>query len=133
LKERLRRIKELIRHKIAFAKIEKKLYGSNSIRSITHDLDKLLFYFTPLPIRYIRDRHKVKAKHHNPKIYLDFKEQFVDWECARFTKSKSELTGIQWCIKKYTLGNTSEIDFAIQRKVIAELRTRLGEPADWYK
>ena len=133
LKERFRRINALIKHKIAFAKIEKTLYGSWSIRSITHDLDKLLFYFTPMPIRWNRDMHKIRVKHHNPKTFLDYREQFVDWECARFTKRKSTLTGIQWCEQKYELGKTSEIDYSIQRGLIFELKTRLGNPIDWYK
>lgn len=133
LRERFRRIKALIRHKISFMKVEKKLYGKISMRSITHDLDKLFFYFMPVSIKWNRKRHKIVARHHNPKTYMDFREQFVDWECARFTKTKSILTGIEWCHQKRQLGHTDNYDYSVQQGIIFELRTRLGSPLDWYE
>jgi hypothetical protein len=101
VKERLRRIKELTKHKVAFFKYEKKILGKHTLRGLTHDLDKLLLYLTPLPIKYVRARHKARARHHNPTTTRDYEEKLVDYECARFTKRNSKLTAIQYIKKKY--------------------------------
>ena len=51
-------------HKIIFAKIEKELYGHNSIDSITHDLDKLVLYILGLPHSLVSACHKKISEHH---------------------------------------------------------------------
>jgi hypothetical protein len=102
VKERIRRIKSLVRHKVAFFKWEKQILGKHTLRGLTHDLDKLLMYLTPLPIQYVRDKHKAIARHHNPTTFDDYREKLVDYECARFTKVNSRLTAIQYVKKKYT-------------------------------
>jgi len=92
----------LIRHKLAFAKLEKKTLRKNTFRALTHDLDKLLFYvFTPMPIEWIRKRHKLKARHHNPKNKKDLVESMIDYECARMTKPKSTMTAHEYVLIKF--------------------------------
>lgn len=99
--ERLRRIKSLIRHKIAFFKWEKKITGRHTIRGITHDLGKLIMFLLPFKIQYVRDYHKKHAKHHNAKTIKDYIEKLVDYECARFTKRNSSLTAKEYIAIKY--------------------------------
>ena len=109
MKERMRRIKEIFRHKMAFIKTEKQYRGKLTRVSITHDLDKLLWLLTPMPTQWVRDRHKMKAHHHNvtpespDKI---FEEKVIDWECARATKRKSQMTA--WEYFNHIMDNVNE-------------------------
>jgi len=92
MKERIRRIKELIKHKRTFRMVEKQVLGKNTFRSITHDLDKLILYILLFPIKWVRKRHKLKARHHQAKTKADFIEKIIDFESARYTKRNSPLT-----------------------------------------
>ena len=51
-------------HKIVFALIERELYGTNSIDSITHDLDKLVLYAIGLPKSVVTKLHRNISVHH---------------------------------------------------------------------
>lgn len=95
-KERKRRIIALIEHKKEFVRVEKQLLGKNTLRAITHDLDKLTMLVFLFNIEKTRKRHKENAKHHNPKTKKDYLERIVDWECARFTKNKSQMTAREY-------------------------------------
>ena len=57
-------ISHTYQHKLIFAKIEKELYGHNSIDSITHDLDKLVLYILGLPHSLVSACHKKISEHH---------------------------------------------------------------------
>lgn len=99
--DRIRRIKDLIRHKRAFWKMEKQLLGKHTIRGITHDLDKLIMFLLPLPTSFVRRFHKQIAKHHNTKTYFDRLEKIVDYECARYTKRNSKYTAREYIEHTY--------------------------------
>ena len=101
MKDRLRRIKELIRHKLAFWKVERTTFKRFTFRRITHDLDKLILYFLSIKTSYIRSRHKLQAKYHNPKNLIDYYERLVDVECARYTKRNSTWTAREYIINSY--------------------------------
>ena len=51
-------------HKIIFALIERKLFGQNSIDSITHDLDKLILYMLGFPKSFVSKFHRNISVHH---------------------------------------------------------------------
>lgn len=97
-------------HKIAFLKVEKQLIGRISLRGITHDLDKLLWWY-PLGILLRKDpswaqkQHCIHARHHPhnsfEKKYDDYVEMIIDWECARFTKPDKPLNAYQTLYKFY--------------------------------
>lgn len=100
--ERIDRIKKVFRHKVAFAKMEKQLLGYHTIKSITHDLDKLLalLFVWFISVKKIRNAHKVLINHHSIKKCMKSKklltEKIVDYECARFTKMNSPMTAIEY-------------------------------------
>lgn len=53
-----------IDHKIIFALIEKEIFGSNSIDSLTHDLDKLILYSLGFPKSFVSNFHRKISVHH---------------------------------------------------------------------
>jgi hypothetical protein len=57
-------IKHTFDHKIVFALIERKLFGRNSIDSITHDLDKLVLYLMGFPKPLVTQIHRNISVHH---------------------------------------------------------------------
>jgi len=110
MRDRIRRIKELIRHKKSFYKIEGEVFGRHTWRGITHDLDKLIMYLLPLRTNFIREYHKEHAKHHNPDTLLDYYERLVDIECARFTKRRSSLTARNFLLERKKISNNPKYD-----------------------
>ena len=105
--ERINRIKKLINHRKAFKIIEKQTLGYNTIKSFTHDLDKLLllkFAFF-ISVITIRKMHKKFAAHHrltfeqmSPNVII---EKLIDWECARYTKSNSQMTAYEYFLYRF--------------------------------
>jgi len=57
-------IKHTFDHKIIFALIERKLFGKNSIDSLTHDLDKLVLYMFGFPKSFVSKIHRNISVHH---------------------------------------------------------------------
>jgi hypothetical protein len=102
MKERIRRMIAIVKHKIAFWKTEKQILGRNTCRGLTHDLGKLLMYFLPLSTRYIRYYHKRNSRHHNRTCMKDYVERLVDMECARFTKRNSSLTAREFVERNFS-------------------------------
>ena len=51
-------------HKLVFAKVEKELFGQNSLDSLTHDLDKLILYILGFPHDFVSGLHKKISEHH---------------------------------------------------------------------
>jgi len=104
--ERMERISKVFKHKIAFAKLEKKLTNRNTFVSLTHDLDKLLalLFLWFVSVKKIRKLHKKKAKHHQYENFTNSKiiyEKVLDYECARYTKKKSLMTAIEYINYKF--------------------------------
>ena len=64
LKSYAENIRETYEHKIIFAIIEKELYGSNSVDSLTHDLDKLVLYVLGFPKKFVSKFHRAHSEHH---------------------------------------------------------------------
>lgn len=108
MKDRIRRIKELIRHKIAFWKVEKQTFKRRTWRAVTHDSDKLIMYFLPLTTRFVRKYHKNHAKHHNRVTVTDYYERLVDIECARYTKRNSTRTAREFLEEHFKYYNPTE-------------------------
>lgn len=63
-KNYVRNIRHTYDHKIVFAMVEKELFGKNSIDSLTHDLDKLIFYTLGFPKSFVSNWHRKHSVHH---------------------------------------------------------------------
>ena len=90
-KDKVKYLKRIFKHKIAFAKVEKQLLDKMTIRSITHDIDKIpLILFTNKTRAEIHHAHRSRNKHHAEFNHMrsksDLLEMIIDWECARYTK-----------------------------------------------
>ena len=60
----VKNIEHTYEHKIVFAMIEKELFGKNSIDSLTHDADKLIFYTLGFPKSFVTKWHRAHSVHH---------------------------------------------------------------------
>lgn len=96
------RIKYTISHRHAFRKVEKQLLGHNTIRSLFHDLDKVILY-SFFDYKIVHNLHRKYARHHENKArsHGDFVQMIIDWECARFTKLDKPLNARQTLDKFY--------------------------------
>lgn len=87
--------KYTFKHKIQIYKMYKQYNTKVSLfRVIMHDLDKLFLYLF-LPKLLVHKIHTKCIRHHNPKNYDDFSEQYLDWASARFTKPDKPLDAIE--------------------------------------
>lgn len=118
MKDRIRRIIQLIIHKYHYLRVFRKYVGYFDLTVITHDLDKLIMYFLPLKTSFIRKLHKKHARHHNlnNKVYgyKVYREVVIDFECARFSKRKSKLNSWEYL------------------KTISKLSNRDRDLLEWY-
>ena len=93
-KENLGAIKYTKDHRKAFRKIEKELLGHNTLRSLFHDLDKVILY-NIWPHKKVKSFHRSTARHHVEnnikKNRNDYIQMIIDWECARYTKPDKPL------------------------------------------
>lgn len=93
-KENVGAIKYTKDHRKSFRKIEKELLGHNTIRSLFHDIDKVILY-NIWPHKKVKNFHRSRARHHVEnnikKNRNDYIEMIIDWECARFTKPDKPL------------------------------------------
>ena len=83
-------IKYTWKHKIAYLKIEKMLYGRNTIGGYLHDTDKLFMYLI-FPDKLTQKIHRFISPHHKEYLGMNgaktsFRQMLIDCECARFTK-----------------------------------------------
>lgn len=87
------RIKYSMDHRKAFRKVEKQLLGHNTVRSLFHDLDKVILYHF-FDYKKVHNWHRNHAKHHAKcaKTHGDYVQMVIDWECARFTKPDKPLS-----------------------------------------
>lgn len=97
------KIKYTADHRKAFRKVEKQLLGHNTIRSIFHDLDKMILYMI-FDYKKVHDFHRNHARHHviKAKTHSDFVQMVIDWECARFTKPDKPLNARDTLYKYYS-------------------------------
>ena len=97
-------IKYTLEHRKAFRKIEKELLGHNTIRSVLHDLDKVILY-NIWPHKKVKEFHRKTARHHVEnnikKTKKDYIEMIIDWECARYTKPDKPLNAYDTLYKWY--------------------------------
>lgn len=105
---RLDDIKYTLEHRKAFRKVEKILFGRNTIISLFHDLEKPILYFVFGKRKWIQNLHRRINKHHveyykNKKIITNFwlKQMIVDFEVARLTKPDKPLNWIETIDKYY--------------------------------
>ena len=96
------KIKYTLVHRKAFRKIEKQLLGRNTIRSLFHDLDKVILY-PFFDYKKVHNFHRNHAKHHTikAKSHDDFIQMVIDWESARYTKPDKPLNARQTLYKFY--------------------------------
>lgn len=102
-KQNIGAIKYTKEHRKAFRKIEKKVLGRNTLRSIVHDLDKVILY-NFLEHSKVKKIHRITARHHDNKIKKnknDYIEMIIDWECARYTKPDKPLNAYDTLYKFY--------------------------------
>ena len=103
-KENIGAIKYTKEHRKAFKKIEKEILGYNTIRSIVHDLDKVILY-NVCPHKKVKNFHRSTARHHIEskarKNRADYIEMIIDWECARYTKPDKPLNAYDTLYKWY--------------------------------
>lgn len=102
-KENLEAIEYTKAHRKAFRKIEKKIIGKNTWRSLVHDLDKVILY-NFLEHDKVKQFHRKTARHHDnhiKKTRKDYIEMIIDWECARYTKPDKQLNAYETLYKFY--------------------------------
>ena len=103
-KENIGAINYTKEHRKAFKKIEKEILGHNTIRSIVHDLDKVILY-NVWPHKKVKNFHRSTARHHVEnnikKNRNDYIEMIIDWECARYTKPDKPLNAYDTLYKWY--------------------------------
>lgn len=103
-KENIGAIKYTLEHRKAFRKIEKELLGYNTIRSLFHDVDKVILY-NIWPHKKVKHFHRSTARHHVEnnikKTRNDYIEMIIDWECARYTKPDKPLNAYDTLYKWY--------------------------------
>ena len=105
-KERFRRIVYTCRHKVAYLRVEKRLFGKNTLRGYFHDIDKILLYLAlwiePDQVQKIHRKH---SKHHVQnqlfKKREDLIDTIIDWECARLTKPDKPLNAYETLMRFY--------------------------------
>jgi hypothetical protein len=99
----IKEIGYIIRHKIAFLKIEKKLTGKISLAGLLHDLDKIFLHMLFLSEDTIRKIHRENSSHHveNRKNKIDYIQMIIDCECARYTKPDKPLNAYETFSKYY--------------------------------
>lgn len=73
-KEYIHNIQHTYEHKIVFAMIEKEIFGSNSLDSITHDLDKLILYTLGFKRPFVSRFHRFHSEHHQEYCRLKHKK-----------------------------------------------------------
>ena len=87
---KLDRIRHTWKHKKAYLKIEKLLYGKITLGGLIHDIDKIFLYLV-FSDKTTRRIHRLISAHHkeflgsNGKL-TNFKKMLIDCECARLTK-----------------------------------------------
>lgn len=95
------KISYIRQHRKAFKKIEKQLLHHNTLRSLFHDLDKiiLLHFFEKEKVSRIHRRY---SRHHDKaKSKSDYIQMVIDWECARYTKPDKPLNARDTLYKYY--------------------------------
>lgn len=96
------RITYTLKHRKAFRQVEKQLLGHNTIRSLFHDLDKVIFY-NFFDYKAVHNFHRKHARHHELRAHThnDYVQMVIDWECARFTKPDKPLNARETLDKFY--------------------------------
>lgn len=99
------RIKYTAEHKKAYKKIEKELLGKNTIRSYTHDLNKIVLYALGLPTNVVHFLHRILSPHHVKRGKIkDPVSAVIDWESARYSKKEMQLSAFEFYKEKYPNG-----------------------------
>lgn len=108
-------------HKLIFFRIEKELFGRNTIDSITHDLDKLILYMLGFPHDFVFKLHRKISEHHvNNKKVKNLRSMLCDniasspefkpekkYSLRKYYKKNKELQKIKGfgeILKKYKYG-----------------------------
>ena len=96
------RITYTLKHRKAFRQVEKQLLGHNTIRSLFHDLDKVILY-NFFDYKAVHNFHRKHTRHHELKAHThnDYVQMVIDWECARFTKPDKPLNARETLDKYY--------------------------------
>lgn len=96
------RITYTLKHRKAFRQLEKQLLGHNTIRSLFHDLDKVILY-NFFDYKAVHNFHRKHTRHHELKAHThnDYVQMVIDWECARFTKPDKPLNARETLDKYY--------------------------------
>lgn len=100
--DRLKKIIYTLKHRRAFKKVEKKLFGKKSKMWILHDIEKPILYLL-LGVKLGSKIHRHFSKHHVKSIRKkkDWRQMVVDWECARLTKPDKPLNAYETMLKYY--------------------------------
>lgn len=95
-------IKYTIAHRKSFRKVEKELFGRNSMRGYLHDLDKVFLYLL-FGKRIGSKIHRRYSRHHErmARTTRDYEQMVIDWECARFTKPDKPLNAYDTLYRYY--------------------------------
>ena len=101
IKNRFQKVNYTLKHRKAFRKVEKELFGKVSFSSYFHDLDKI-FLYPILGIERSHNFHRNHSRHHKmAKTDSDFRMMVIDWECARYTKPDKPLNAYDTLYKFY--------------------------------
>lgn len=80
------RITYTLKHRKAFRQVEKQLLGHNTIRSLFHDLDKVILYnfFDYKAVHNFHRKHtrhhELKAHTHNDYVQMVYMKKTVPWQ-----------------------------------------------------
>ena len=95
-------VKYTLAHRKAFRRVERMIFGKNSLRAYFHDLDKVFLY--PILGKDLTTKlHRRFARHHarNAKNLADYKMMICDWESARYTKPDKPLDAYETLFTLY--------------------------------
>ncbi len=129
---RLNDIKYTLEHRKAFRKVEKILFGKNTIASLFHDLEKPVLYFIFGDRKWIQVLHR-KINRHHVEHYIDvntitkfwLKQLIVDFECARLTKPDKPLNWIETIDKYYPQLKECNLEEILPKEKYYELKEKI--------
>ena len=86
IKERVDKVKYIIKHRKEFRCVEKEFIGKNTIREYLHDLFKIPTTILLGPGLASKIHRRISRHHSRAKTKEDYIQMVIDWECARFSK-----------------------------------------------
>ena len=102
MKNNIKKIIYIIKHKIAFIQTAKKCRGYITFSDIIHDMDKIVLLTIGMNPKKVSKFHRSHSKHHMQNDTIkDINSAIIDFECARITKPDKPMNARQTIAKYY--------------------------------